>query len=93
MALVDLSVRMRTTVRAGMGSSKEIGITCCPAPPGAGLELPWVWAVVQRERGLEDKFLIGGGAESQTAAMALAYKQAEILKAVWLKRETDNGIG
>jgi hypothetical protein len=72
MGIVDLSVRMRPVSHVGLGHYGSPAIRLQPIKPGSIPDIPvshtWVWAIVQLRAGEPDALLVGGSADSQTAA-------------------------
>ena len=97
--LVEFSVTMHHVTRVGLENDgpSEIGIKTAPIPPGALPDVnpthTWAWAVVQKRPGAEDRNLVGGTADSQTTANAIAYGEFKKLEARWLKNREKPGNG
>jgi antitoxin (DNA-binding transcriptional repressor) of toxin-antitoxin stability system len=87
MGLVDLSCTMRPASQVGIGKHGEPAIRLSPIKPN---EIPgidpshnWAWAIVQMRKNEPDALLVGGTAESLTAAEGQAREAWATMGSRW----------
>jgi hypothetical protein len=72
MGIVDLSCVMRPTSHIDLGGHGEPAIRLHPIKPndipGVDPSHTWAWAIVQLRKGQQDALLVGGTADSLSAA-------------------------
>jgi hypothetical protein len=63
--------------RHGSGLRIRLAMLQGDFPPEIKADRPWAWAIVQPVPGAQDRFIIGGQADSQTAAEAQAHLEMQ----------------
>ena len=87
MSVVDFSVNMKPLAHIGLGDHGLPAIRLQPIKPGdiPGIDPAhsWAWAIVQIRKNMPDALLVGGTAESQSAAVDLARRAFASFELKW----------